>query len=60
MSESESNVFFRTLIGTFFLLFILFCIGCCVYKYALCREKNDKINVNQDILNQNIDPTFEI
>ena len=65
MSESDVNYFFRTLIGTFFLLLILFCISCCVYKYALCREKYDKINmnkinVNQDIYNQNIDPTFEI
>ena len=65
MSESEVNDFFRTLIRTFFLLLILFCMSYCVYKYALCREKYDKINmnkinVNQDIFNKNIDPTFEI
>jgi len=44
MSESEIENTIRTILGTISFIGIWICIIICCYKYAVCQEKQNKVN----------------
>ncbi len=44
MSESEIENTIRTILGTISVIGIWVCFIICCYKYAVCQEKQNKVN----------------